>query len=207
MEFLSTGNWWLFFVLGILFQFLQFFGHHGRGRQSPRIKVIGFVGQINFIILSFIFSGWKGGIAIFVALFLWAFISERLVWLIFRKHMSRANHLSFNQFINRSEHYHSSSKFPSSAQELLDQSTLKDEILNKISNRAEIVKALQKHGKKPKDINNIFWILMASGVGEYVAQSVIENPQLLSEYLQMQASGDMGDVEIAHKLTESLGRS
>jgi len=196
----------VFFVLGALSYFVSSFGHHGRGTRSPQIEAIGGFGLIVFVILAFIFSGWKGGIGIIVALFLWAVVSERIFWLIFRKLMPSASNMDYGQFIKRSRSYGSSSKLPTSVEELFEQSDKKDEMLSKISNRPEIIEVLKRYGKNQADIKEIFWDLMRCGAGEYVVQSVIETPKLLSEYLKMKANG-ISDIEIAFKLAESLGGS
>ena len=204
MDFLSTEIWWVFFILGALSYFISSFGHHGRGTRSPQIESIGGLGLIIFVVLTFIFSGWRSGIGIIVALFLWAVVAERILWLIFRKLTPGASNLDYNQFIKRSRYHSSSIKLPTSIEELFEQSDKRDEILSKISNQPKIIEVLQSYGKASGEIKDIFWKLMVSGAGEYVAQSVIENPKLLSEYLQMETDG-ISDVEIAFKFAESLG--
>jgi uncharacterized coiled-coil DUF342 family protein len=106
----------------------------------------------------------------------------------------------FNQFHSKL------SKPPASVEKLLERGDKRDEMFSTISNRPQIVKILQKYKREPGEIKDIFWKLMASGAGEYVAQSVIENPKLLSKYLQMETSG-VSDMEIAFKFTETLGGS
>lgn len=204
MDFLSTEIWWVFFILGALSYFISSFGYHGRGTRSSQIEAIGGLGLIIFVVLTFIFSGWRGGIGIIVALFLWAVVAERILWLIFRKLIPSASNLDYGQFIKRSRSYGSSAKLPTSVEELFEQGDKRDEMLSKISNQPKIIEVLQSYGKTSGEIKDIFWKLMASGAGEYVAHSVIENPKLLSEYLQMKADG-ISDMEIAFKFTKSLG--
>lgn len=204
MDFLSNGLWWMFFVLGALSYFISSFGHHGRGTISPQIEAIGGLGLIVFTVLAFLFSGWRGGIGIILVLFLWAILAETVLWLIFRKLMPSASGLDYDQFIKRSRSQSGSSKLPTSYEELLKQANKTNEMLSGISNRPQIIELLQIHGKNPEEIKDIFWMFMTCGAGEYVAQSVIEDPKLLSEYLQMKADG-ISDVEIAFKFTEILG--
>ena len=196
----------MFFVLGALSYFISSFGHHSRGTRSPQIEAIGGFGLIVFVILAFIFSGWKGGIGIIVALFLWAVIAERILWLIFRKLMPSANNMDYGRFIRRSRSYGSSANLPTSWEELREQGNKTDKMLSRISNQPQIIEVLRNYGKTPEEIKDIFWNLCACGTGEYVAQSVIENPKLLSEYLQMKADC-ISDMEIAFKLAEPLGGS
>jgi len=68
-------------------------------------------------------------------------------------------------------------------------------MLSTIRNRSEIIETLQKYEKSADEVKAIFWILMASGTGEYIARSVIENPKLLSEYLRMKNDG-ISDIKI-----------
>lgn len=89
-------------------------------------------------------------------------------------------------------------------EELFEQDDERNEMLSKISNQPKIIEVLQRYGKASEEIKDIFWKLMASGAGEYVAQSIIENPKLLSKYLQMKTN-DVSDMEIACKFTEILG--
>jgi len=91
-------------------------------------------------------------------------------------------------------------------EELFEKGDERDEMLSKISNQPKIIEVLQSYGKASGEIRDIFWKLMASGASEYVAQSVIKNPKLLSEYLQMKVNG-ISDIEIAFKFTKRLGGS
>lgn len=204
MNFLSTGAWWLFFILGALSYFISSFGHHSRGLKSSQIEAIGSFGLVAFVVLSFIFSGWKGGLAIIIALFLWAVITERILWLIFRKLLPGASNLDYYHFIKRSRLQRSSSSIPTSYEELLEHGKNTDEMLLKISKRPEIIEVLQRYRKKPEDIKDVYYNLLRGGAGEYVTQSVIEDTKLLSEYLQMKDDG-ISDVEIVYRLSESLG--
>lgn len=204
MVFLLTGIWWMFFILGALSYCVSSFGHHGRGSRSPQIEAIGGFGLIVFVILSFIFSGWKGGIGIVIALFLWAVIAERGLWLIFRKLMPSASNMGYSQFIKRSRSSDSLSKIPTSLGELREEWDKKDQMLLKISNQPKIIEVLQKHEKTPAELKDVFSNLIRGGAGEYVAQSVIENPELLSEYFRMK-SDNVSDIEITSKLAKSLG--
>ncbi len=72
-------------------------------------------------------------------------------------------------------------------------------MLSEIHSRSEIIETLQQYGKSADEIKDIFCTLMASGTGEYIAWSVIENPKLLSEYLRMKKNG-ISDIEIMSHL-------
>jgi hypothetical protein len=204
VDFFSTVTWWVFFTLAALLYSISSFGHHSRGAKSPQIKAFGSFGMVVFIILTFIFSGWKGGMGIIVALFIWAVISERIMWVIWRKLTPYSYNLDYNHFTKRSRFAKSPSKPPTTWEELLERGNKTYEILSKISNQPKTVEVLQKYGKTPTDIGDIFYNLCACGCGEYVTQSVIESPKLLSEYLQMKTDG-VSDLEIASELSKSLG--
>jgi hypothetical protein len=206
MSFLSTATWWTFFILAALSYFVSSLGHHGRGTKSPQIEAFGSFGLIVFVIFAFVFSGWKGGIGCVVALFVWAVISERILWTIFRNLLSGSDSLDYSHFLKRSQFHTSPSKLPVSGRELLQQGNATDEMITKISSQPEIIHILLQYGKHSTDLQDIFHCLLASGSGEYVAYSVIENPQLLAEYLQMKTTG-VSDLDIACKFSKSLGGS
>jgi hypothetical protein len=190
MDFLSTGKWWIFLILASLSYFISSFGHHGRGTISPKIEAIGSAIMTIFIILTFIFSGWKGGIGIIVALLIWVTIAEQIVKLLIRKLMQIHDN-SLTQ--------------PFSVEELFKQSERTDEMLLTVSNQPGIIQVLRKYEKNQEDIRDIYYTLLACGVGEYVAQSIIEDPKLLSEYLQMKAD-EVSDLEIAYRFSEMLDK-
>ena len=204
MDFLSTRVWWTFLILGAISYFVSSFGHHGRGTKSPQIEAAGGFGLIVFVATVFISSGWKGGTGIVVVLFLWAVIAERFLWLIFRRFMPNENNMDYCQFIRKSHSHSNSPKAPSSMKELIERSNKTEEMLLEISNRSEIIDILKKYGKNQGDISEIFWNLIRCGTNEFLSQSVIKSPKMLSEYLEMKIGG-VSDIEIALKLTQSLG--
>jgi hypothetical protein len=204
MDFLSTIMWWVFFVLAALSYFISSFGHHSRGLKSPQIEAFGSFGMVFFIILTIVFSGWKGGIGIIVALFIWAVISERIMWVIWRKLIPYSYNLDYSHFVQRSKFAQSPSRLPTTWEELCERGNKTDEMLSKISNQPKTVEVLQKYGKTPTDISDIFYNLCRAGCNEYVIQSVMESPKLLSEYLQMKTDG-VSDLEIVDELSKSLG--
>ena len=86
-----------------------------------------------------------------------------------------------------------------------EEASKREKKLSKIYCQREIIKVLQKYGQDSSDIDRIFQLLILSGAGEDVAWSVIENPKLLSQYLQMEADG-ASPPEIAFKFVESISR-
>lgn len=85
----------------------------------------------------------------------------------------------------------------------MDEADEKENIRLEIGNKPHIKEVLKLYGKRPTDIEDIFWRLMASGAGKYVAQSVIENSKILELYLKMKSKG-ISDLEVAAKLSELL---
>jgi hypothetical protein len=204
MDFFLTVTWWVFFILAALLYFMSSLGHHGRGTKSPRIEAFGSFGMAVFVFLTFVFSGWKGGISIIAALFIWAAIIERIMWVIFRTLIPDSYNLDYSHFLKRSRVHKSPSAPPTSWEELLEQGNKTDEMLSEIAAQPKTVEVLQKYGKTSEDVREIYYNLCSCGCGDYVTQSVMESPKLLSEYLQMKTDG-ISDLEIAYKLSQSLG--
>lgn len=87
----------------------------------------------------------------------------------------------------------------------MDEADEKEKMRLEIGNKPHIRKVLKLYGKHPTYIEDIFWRLMASGAGKYVAQSVIENAKTLELYLKMKSDG-ISDLEVATKLSDLLLR-
>lgn len=98
---------------------------------------------------------------------------------------------------------YSSSKILNDFLKKMDEADEKEKMRLEIGNKPHIREVLKLYGKHPTDIEYIFWRLMASGAGEYVAQSVIENPKILKLYLKMKSDG-ISDLEVATKLSDLL---
>jgi len=77
-----------------------------------------------------------------------------------------------------------------------------------IANSPETRNILEKYGKAPEILNDIYWRLMASGTGEEIANIVIAKPTLLETYLKMK-NENFSDLKIADRflfLFEQLRR-
>ncbi len=68
--------WLLLFVLGALSYFISSFGRYGNGSKNPQIEALGCLGLIVCIVVTFLLTGWKGGIEVLIVLFFWAYIVE-----------------------------------------------------------------------------------------------------------------------------------
>ena len=75
MEFLSSGAWWIAFVLLFISCFIAQLGVTGRGKSPSSLMGWGFPLIIGTIIAAFIFTGWQGGLAILVLSLVLSFIS------------------------------------------------------------------------------------------------------------------------------------
>lgn len=137
-----------------------------------------------------------------IALFLWAIIAERILWVLFVRLAPEGTAPDYDQFVKRAW-FRGASKAPASIEMFLEEADKMDQMLSQISSQPGVIGLLGRYGKSPQDVEDIFWRLMASGAGEYVAWSVIEDPKLLSEYLQMKADG-VSDLEIMFRFTETL---
>ena len=77
-----------------------------------------------------------------------------------------------------------------------------------IANSPETRNILEKYGKGPEILNDIYWRLMASGTGEEIANFVIAKPILLETYIKMK-NEKLSDLKIADRflfLFEQLRR-
>lgn len=86
MDFLSTGLWWAFFIpASITFSVYQL-ARRNRELEMKRLNMWG--GwcawlAVAFVILAFIFSGWKGGVAVLIGVVLVATVVILIVRRIF----------------------------------------------------------------------------------------------------------------------------
>ena len=71
--------------------------------------------------------------------------------------------------------------------------------LSKICKKRKIAEVLERHGSSHEGLKTILQLLIMSGVGDKKAWKVVQNPKLLSQYLQMAADG-ASPLEIAAKL-------
>jgi len=79
MDFLSSGLFWMFFILTGVFMFVFEFGYSSRGILHSSVcqfsMTIGGIALTIITILSFIFMWWQGGVAILVSEFIWMIIT------------------------------------------------------------------------------------------------------------------------------------
>lgn len=196
MDFFYLPEWWVFLILGGLSFSLARVGHHGRGRKRSQIETIGGIGFVISIILGFVFTGWIGGIGLIIGFVIWHNISERLIFLLFRKYlMPEANKMSFERFVKRSEDYSARDyTIPTTVEEIMDHKNdqnedREEEMLKVIAEKPEIKKKLEKYYKGPEEIKDIFLTFKIFGMEKYVGMEIITDPALLEEYLQMKKEG------------------
>lgn len=208
MEILSSKLWWFFFLFGAASYFFSSFGGHGDGKKSKSASTIGTLGVVLFTLLSFVFLGWKGGLAFVVFMLFWVLITERIVWYIFKCFKSNATELTFERFVKRYQYRIFSEEFDSLSYSekigKLEVQRKKDDLLfANLSSYPIYVEILKQYGKGPDEIKNIFQNLQPWGY--YVAYSVVEDPKLLKVYLEKEAS-NVPILLIAHYFCEILGR-
>jgi hypothetical protein len=85
MEFLSTGKFWVFFVLIGFFSFVYQYGRGTRGQYSSLIKNLGGWAMMIITILAFVFMWWQGGLAILISWLIWAIITGITNGLLIRR--------------------------------------------------------------------------------------------------------------------------
>lgn len=79
MEFLSSGIWWIAFVLLFISCFVAQLGVLGRGKSPSSLMVWGYSLIIGTIIAAFIFIGWQGGLAILVLSVVLSFLAFLII--------------------------------------------------------------------------------------------------------------------------------
>lgn len=197
MDFISTGLWWAFFIpASTTFSVYSL----ARRNRELGVKWLNMWGglcawiSLVFVILTFVFSGWKGGVAVLIGMVSVALVVVLIVGRI---------------FVKRSPIHRQEFTIPTSVEELAQLSeqmdTRLDEIVSEISNQPKILIVLQRHGKKPEYVRDVHRKLVLNNAGTDVAESVIQNPKLLNQYLQMEADG-VPPKRIAFNLLKSLGR-
>ena len=68
MDFLSSGLWWGLFI-GASVSFIAYqLGRVGNGLWKKQLQGFGGLLAILFLILSFVFTGWKGGLSVLIGM-------------------------------------------------------------------------------------------------------------------------------------------
>lgn len=79
MDFLSSGQFWLFFALVGASLIIYEIGHSGHDILRPSLSLLfiatGGIASMIVLILSFIFMWWQGGVAILVSGFIWVIVT------------------------------------------------------------------------------------------------------------------------------------
>jgi len=98
MDFLDIKTWWVLLILELIAYFLMRLIQYGRGASKNTIEITTGLIQLLVVILAFILVSWKGGLAIIVAVLLWSFPTEFIVYLIYKKMYPESKHMTFRQF-------------------------------------------------------------------------------------------------------------
>jgi ABC-type transport system involved in multi-copper enzyme maturation permease subunit len=214
MDFLSSPLWWVLFSLSAVFCFVMRFGNHGRGTLSPLIRVLGFIGLLAIAIVTFFIIDWKACIAIIMFDVLFAFVSDLILWQLFRLYKPSAKDIAFNQFLKRERRKKAqndltwTTESPKDIFKRLETEEEADEermnnIVKKISSQPKMLDILKKYGKEPQDVIEIKKDL-AYHTGKEVAEDALQNAKLLDLYLQMIKDGEKLET-IAARILLALG--
>ncbi len=63
MEFLTSGIWWALFIPTVISFSAYQLGRTGSGSLKNQLQTIGGLLTLVLIVLTFVFSGWQGGVA------------------------------------------------------------------------------------------------------------------------------------------------
>jgi len=84
MDFFSSGLWWGLFIGGSVSFTAYQLGRTGSGLWKNKLQGFGGLLTLLFVILAFIFTGWQGGLAVFVGMILVAVVGVLAIRLILR---------------------------------------------------------------------------------------------------------------------------
>ncbi len=70
MDILSQGTWWAFLLIGIVVFMFQRFYKPFQEVRKPNWELIIYVVKLILVLIVFFVYGWKGGVAVMVALYL-----------------------------------------------------------------------------------------------------------------------------------------
>ena len=80
MDFLSSGSWWFLVILDFISCFITQLGVAGRGKSPSNLMIWGFSLAIGTIIAAFIFTGWQGGLGVFVLALIFSIVILTYAW-------------------------------------------------------------------------------------------------------------------------------
>ena len=196
MDFFLSGLWWgLFIATSIAFLVYTV----ARRNWEPQIVWLNTLGgwcalfTIVVLIVAFVLIGWRGGLAIMGGMVLVALAGILITHQIFKGRPKRRHGI----------------KIPTSAKELEEWAEEEDKrmevIVTWISKQPKIIEVLERYERTPEYVKDIHEKLLLGKAGIYVADSVIQNPDLLSQYLQMESDGVVPEV-LAFTLLKLLKR-
>ncbi len=203
MEFNVNHLWYAFAFILLVTNFLNLLGASNNGTKSGSIYL--WAGIVTWIVLiiSFIFTGWIGGIALLIAYsFIIDPIGQRLSFMVFKLSHPNAKFLNYRFFKIRDE-FREIERKTSYLESVM-------EINRKIDMYIQGMKTCRNTIQFFKDINvdinkidDIRFSLMASGAGEFVTFCVVRNPGLVLEYIEMEKKG-LSEREIGYEFLKGL---
>ena len=85
MDFFLSGLWWGLFVGGSVSFTAYQLGRTGSGLWKNKLQGFGGLFTLLFVVFSFIFTGWQGGLAVFIGMILVAVVGVLTIRLILRR--------------------------------------------------------------------------------------------------------------------------
>ncbi|WP_438317205.1 hypothetical protein [Sporosarcina sp. FA9] len=189
MDFYENYVWYLFALVLLVTNFINLLGASNNGSKSGAIYFWGGIVTWIVLIISFIFTGWIGGIALLIAfLFIIGPIGQRLTFVVFKLSHPNAKLLTYKLFKIRDE-FRERERRTSSIESVMQVNRELDVYIQGMKNSVNAIQFFEDIDVDINKIDDIRYSLMASGAGEFVAYSVVRNPDLVLKYIEMEKKG------------------
>jgi len=202
MDFWVSPLWYVFLFASLIAFTLQMYGHQTDGTKSRWLDQ--FAGLFLWIIfiLTFIFVGWIGGIASLILFFLLINkIGHWLAFKLFKLVRPEAKYLTYKLFQLRARI--GIPEKNESLDKLMKRSQAIDEMASNIQGNPVMLKFLQSIGQDQEKINEIYESFASQGLS-FQGMCVIGRPQMINEYIELEASG-YDEEDINYHFFEALG--
>lgn len=189
MDFYVNYLWYLFAFILLITNFLSLYGASNNGSKSGSIYSLGSLVTWIVLLISFIFTGWIGGIVLLIAFFLIIGpICHRLSFMIFKLSHPNAKFLTYKLFKMRDE-FREIKRKTSSLQSSMVYNNKLDAYIQAVKTSENAIQFFKDINVDIDKVEDIRFSLMASGAGEFVAYCVVRNPELVLEYIEMEKKG------------------
>jgi hypothetical protein len=156
--------------------------------MSAHLETIGNAGVAAATVLAFIFTGWKGGVALFVAGTPVGFVVRGLVGLVLGGDFwgfARGRYPAYGHEVRREQREVRSLMSASPVEQRLYFARIEgriSQLRRSVSRSRKLVAVLEENGKTLEDVEAIYSDMVKSSTGGWVAEAVLQNPKLLNDY-------------------------